>query len=158
MVIGSNKNIITANVAQLHNNIPKILSKINIILIDYTYNASLDSIKASLEILKKEKSKRKIAVIGDVLELGEYAKEIHREIGRELFDSELDYVVTIGEYTKYTDNYLKENCYDKVMHFDKESDCYTFLEELLREGDTVLFKGSHSIKLNNVVNYLMENK
>ena len=129
----------------------------DIIFIDDTYNASLDSIKASLEILRKEKSNRKIAVIGDVLELGKYSEEIHREIGKELLDSNLDYVVTIGENTKYTDEYLKESGYLDIKHFDKESDSYIFIEELLEKGDTVLFKGSHGIKLNNIVDYLMKN-
>ena len=132
--------------------------KDGIVFIDDTYNASLDSIKSSLEILRKEKATRKIAVIGDVLEVGEYKEEIHREIGRELFDSNLDYIVTIGESTKYTDNYLRENNYSSVMHFDKESDSYSFIEGLLKEGDVVLFKGSHGINLKNIVFYLMNNK
>ena len=132
--------------------------KEGIMLIDDTYNASLDSIKSSLEILRKEKSNRKIAVIGDVLELGSYSEEIHREIGRELFDSNLDFVITIGEDTKYTDMYLIENGFLDIKHFEKESDCHMFVEELLKKGDTVLFKGSHGIRLNNIVDYLMKNK
>lgn len=132
--------------------------KEDIILIDDTYNASLDSIKSSLEILRKEKCNRRIAVIGDVLELGEYAKDIHIEIGKELFNSELDYIVTVGEFTKYTDEYLENVCYNNRSHFDIESDCYEFMSELLRSGDTVLFKGSHGIKLGNIVKYLMDNK
>jgi len=129
-----------------------------IILIDDTYNASLDSIKSSLEILRKEKCKRRIAVIGDVLELGNYTEEIHRQIGKELFDSNLDYVVTIGEHTKCTDKYLEENGYVSKVHFDKESECYSFIKGLLIEGDTVLFKGSHAINLNNVVAHLIDSK
>ena len=132
--------------------------KDNIVLIDDTYNASLDSIKSSLEILRKEKCTRKIAVIGDVLELGDYTEDIHREIGKELLNSNLDFVVTIGESTKYTDSYLRENGYKSLMHFDKESDSYSFIESLLEKGDTVLFKGSHGIKLSNIVVYLMNNK
>lgn len=132
--------------------------KEDIILIDDTYNASLDSIKSSLEILRKEKCNRRIAVIGDVLELGIYAKDIHIEIGKELFNSELDYIVTVGEFTKYTDEYLENVCYNNRSHFDIESDCYEFMSELLRSGDTVLFKGSHGIKLGNIVKYLMDNK
>ena len=94
----------------------------NIILIDDSYNASLDSIKSSLEILRKEKAVRRIAVIGDVLELGVYSRELHIEIGMELLNSKLDYVVTIGEYTKYVDGYLRENNFNNVMHSDNESD------------------------------------
>ena len=132
--------------------------KDGIILIDDTYNASLDSIKSSLEILKKEKCQRRIAVIGDVLELGDYAEDIHRQIGMELLASNLDYIVTIGNYTKYVDSYLKDNGYGNIRHFDKESDSYDFIEGLLKEGDTVLFKGSHGINLKNIVLHLMNGK
>ena len=123
------------------------------ILIDDTYNASLDSIKSSLDILKREKG-RKIAVIGDVLELGKFSKDIHIEIGKLLLESNLDYIVTIGSDTMYSDEYLNDNGYYNVKHFEKESDCYTFLDSLLKKGDVVLLKGSHGIKLKNVVIYL----
>ena len=129
-----------------------------IVFIDDSYNASLDSIKSSLEILRNEKCNRRIAVIGDVLELGEYSERIHKEIGKELFNSNLDYIITIGEYTKYTDKYLKDNGFNNIKHYDKENDSYSFIEELLKEGDVVLFKGSHGIKLNNIVKYLIDNR
>ena len=129
-------------------------SKCGAVIIDDTYNASLDSIKSSLEILTKEKG-RKVAVIGDVLELGEYSPEIHKEIGKELLKSNLDYIVTIGNDTKYTDKYLEENNYHNINHFNKESDSYEFLNNLLKDGDIVLIKGSHGINLKNIVNNLI---
>ena len=129
-------------------------TKKGVIIIDDTYNASLDSIKASLEILTKEKG-RKIAVIGDVLELGNYAKEIHEEIGKELLKCHLDYIVTIGNDTKYTDQYLEDNNYPNIKHFSKENESYEFLDSLLKQGDIVLIKGSHGINLKNIVNKLI---
>lgn len=132
--------------------------KDNIILIDDTYNASLDSIKSSLEILTKEKCTRKIAVIGDVLELGDYTEDIHNEIGKHLLSSNLDYIITIGKHTEYTDKYLDEHGYVNKAHFIKESDSYNFIEKLLTRGDIVLFKGSHGINLKNIVSHLMNNK
>lgn len=131
-------------------------SKSGATLIDDTYNASLDSIKSSLEILEKEKASRKIAIIGDVLELGKYSENIHKEIGKVLLDSNLDYIVTIGNDTKYTDAYLNSNGYNNVKHFAKENDSYEYLDNLLKEGDMVLIKGSHGINLKNVVNYLIK--
>lgn len=128
--------------------------KDGIILIDDAYNASLDSIKSSLEILRKENGVRKIAVIGDVLELGEYTEAIHRKIGEELLNSKLNYIITIGCNTRITDEFLKTNGYNCIMHFEKESDSYNFIESFLEKGDIVLFKGSHSIKLSNIVRYL----
>lgn len=129
-------------------------AKCGAMLIDDTYNASLDSIKSSLEILKKENGRR-IAIIGDVLELGKFSRDIHIEIGKELLSCNLDYVITIGKDTKYSDEYLKENGYVNIKHFDKESDSYEYLDSLLKEGDIVLLKGSHGINLKNIVNYLV---
>jgi len=124
-------------------------------IIDDTYNASLDSIKSSLEILRNKEGKRKIAVIGDVLELGNYAKEIHIQIGEELLKSNLDYIITIGENTLYTDKYLEENNYLNKYHFANEKESYELLEELLEEEDIVLLKGSNAMHLNNIVSYLL---
>ena len=54
-----------------------------------------------MEILKNKEAKRRIAVIGDVLEVGNYNEEIHTKIGEELFKSNLDIIVTIGDNHKY---------------------------------------------------------
>lgn len=131
-------------------------SRFGAILIDDTYNASLDSIKSSLEILSKEKAERKIAIIGDVLELGKYSKDIHMEIGKELLKNNLDYIVTIGIETKYTDDYLANKGFNNIKHFNKENESYEYLDGFLRKGDVVLIKGSHGINLKNVVNYLIK--
>ncbi len=125
------------------------------VIIDGTYNASLDAIKSSLEILRKEKATRRGAIIGDVLDLGEYTRDIHREIGRALLESDLDFIVTIGSNTNYTDEYLKENKYDNWKHFAKEEDSYEYIQKLLKSGDVVLIKGSHAMHLDNIVKWLV---
>lgn len=127
-----------------------------VILIDDTYNASLDSIKSSLEILRREKAKRRIAVIGDVLETGDFCEDIHTDIGKELLSSNLDFIITIGDNTLYTDKYLLDNGFNNRCHFDNEKESYTFIKNLLKDGDVVLFKGSHAMNLSNIVSYLMK--
>ena len=131
-------------------------TKDNITLIDDTYNASLDSIKSSLELLKKEINTRKVAVIGDVLELGQYSEELHIEIGKELLSSNLDLIITIGDNTKYTDKYLEDNNYTNKYHYSNEEECRKHIKDLLNSGDTVLLKGSHGMKLKNIVEYLLK--
>lgn len=126
-----------------------------VILIDDSYNASLDSIKSSLEILKRKDGTRKIAVIGDILELGSFSKEIHEEVGMELLRNKLDIVVLIGKETLYTEKYLKDNNYNNVYHFMCESDSYTTINKILKNGDVVLFKGSHAMNLGRIVTYLV---
>lgn len=130
-------------------------TKKGVVIIDDTYNSSLDAIRASLEILSKEKAKRRIAVLGDILEVGSYNEMVHREIGKIALEFNLDMIITIGTNTKYTDMYLEENGYMNVYHFDSEDVSYEKIDELLKEGDVVLFKASHSMKLGNIVNYLM---
>ena len=125
------------------------------ILIDDTYNASLDSIRSSLEILKNKEAKRRIAVIGDVLEVGDYNEEIHTKIGEELFKSNLDIIVTIGDNTRYTDKFLENKGFDNRYHFNNESESYEFFDDMLRDGDVVLFKASNGMKLKNIVNHLV---
>ena len=127
-------------------------------LIDDTYNASLDSIKSSLEILIRREGKRKIAIIGDVLELGTFSKNLHEEIGKVLLNSDLDYIITIGNETKYTDEYLKNNNYDNLKHFNNENESYEYIDDLLKDGDLVLFKGSHGMHLSNIIKYLIDNE
>ena len=138
------------------NRLEKKVMKNGAILIDDTYNASLDSIKSSLEILKKEPGKRRIAVIGDILELGEYSRSIHTEVGEELFKSNLDIIVTIGEDSRYADEYLIEHGFSNLHHFMREEESEEFIKNLLKDGDVVLLKGSHGINLKNIVLYLLK--
>lgn len=125
-------------------------------IIDDTYNSSLDAIKASLEILAKEKGKRKVAVIGDILEVGDYNEEVHRKIGEILLNNNLDIIITVGNNTKYTDTYLKEKGYHNLYHFNNEKESHKEIESILKSGDVVLFKASHSMQLGNIVKYLMQ--
>lgn len=132
-------------------------NKNGVIIIDDTYNASFDSVKAALEILKNRKEIRKIAVLGDILELGEYSKEIHKSIAKEVIKSNIDILITVGNEIKYLFEELIDNSYSKKMyHFSKNSDTYELLDNLLKKGDVVLLKASNSIKLTEVVNHLMK--
>ena len=132
-------------------------TKDGVTIIDDTYNSSLDAIIASLEILSKEKGLRKIAVLGDILEVGDYNREVHRKIGEALLERNLDIIITIGTNTKYTDEYLEEKGYTNYYHFDNEEVSHEKIKELLKEGDVVLIKASHSMKLGNIVSYLINN-
>lgn len=132
------------------------MTKNGVTILDDTYNSSLDAIRSSLELLSKEKASRKIAVIGDIFEVGDYYREIHENIGKLLLEFDLDFVITIGDNTKYTDLYLKEHGYNNIYHFNNEEESHDRIKELLKEGDVVLFKASHGMKFGNIVKYLME--
>ena len=126
-------------------------------LIDDTYNANYDSMKASIELLGKVSDKRKVAILGDMLELGEYTKEYHTNLGDVVVENGIDILITIGENSKLIGKrtielgFSKENIYS----FDKENESYLFLDEFLNSDDIVLLKGSHGIHLIGIVDHLM---
>ena len=78
----------------------KKVSKTGITIIDDTYNANQDSMINSLSILSKVKNKRRVAILADILELGNYTKEIHENIGKKIFPNTLDILITVGENAK----------------------------------------------------------
>lgn len=126
-------------------------------IIDDTYNASYDSVKASLAMLKSRKEKRKIVVLGDILELGSYSEKIHRDLAKIVMDNDIDVLVLVGDLMLYLFDELKMNNYSKkVFTFNKYNETYEFLDDLLKKDDVILLKGSHSINLTEVVNHLMK--
>ena len=136
----------------------KMISKSGITVIDDTYNANFDSMKSSLELLGKVVGKRRVAILGDMLELGEYSLKMHRDLGDVVISNGVDILITIGEYSKEIDRRVIELGMNKdsVIHFDIESDSYSFLCKCLQSDDVVLLKGSHGIHLTNVVYRIME--
>lgn len=132
-------------------------NKKGVIIIDDTYNASFDSVKASLEILKNRKEQRKIAILGDILELGEFSESIHRSISKEVIDAGIDILITVGNDIKYLTDELKNNNYNKeIYNFSKYDETYELLNKILKKDDVILLKASHGINLTEVVNHLMK--
>lgn len=134
----------------------KKVTKKGVILIDDTYNANYDSMKSSIELLGKVEDKRRIAILGDMLELGEYTEKMHRDLGDIVVENKIDVLITIGEYSLGIADRVKELGKVRVESFAKESDSYCFLQEFLEEGDIVLLKGSHGIHLIGIVDWLMK--
>ena len=131
-------------------------NKKGITIINDSYNASYDSVVAALDTLKERKEKRKIAVLGDILELGSYSEEIHRSLANKIIDCNLDILVLVGKEVNYLLDELTLKEYNKDIYlFSKQEETYELLDDILKKEDVVLLKASHSIKLTEVVNYLM---
>ena len=128
----------------------------NYCIINDTYNASYDSIINAIDLIDMSNYKRKILLIGDILELGEFSKDIHSKIGEYILTKNIDYVILVGNEVLNIKNVIDNKIDNK--HFEKESDCYEFLDSFLQEGDIILIKGSHGMNLINIVNYLKNNK
>lgn len=123
----------------------------NYTIIDDTYNASLDSVNNAIEMLSKVRG-RKIFIFGDILELDEYAKEIHEKIGKSILDNNINVLICVGDNTKETYNCVCKNI--SAYHFDSNDDMKKELNNILHNGDTILVKGSHGMNLIEIVEYL----
>lgn len=135
----------------------KKVTKKGTILIDDTYNANYDSMKSSIELLGKVRDKRKITILGDMLELGEYTDEHHINMGDVVVDNNIDILITIGEYSKLIGKRAVSLGMDRnnIYSFNKESDSYDFLNDFLTNNDIVLLKASHGLHLIGIVDYLI---
>ena len=118
------------------------------IIISDCYNASPESMKAALEVLSAYDGRR-IAVLGDMLELGEKSVELHKLVG-EYTNNCADILIAFG--TCSTDIYNNSKLSEKY-HFSLEErgELLSFLKEFVREGDIVLYKASNGIKLSEVI-------
>ena len=162
--IGKEMNISVENIKKgienftlTKNRLEILTNKKGVIIINDTYNASYDSVKAALETLKNRKEKRKIAVLGDILELGKFSEDIHRSLAKEVIDSNLDILVLVGSEVKYLLDELIENDYKKEIYLvSKYDETYDLLDNVLKKDDVILLKGSHSVNLTKVVNHLMD--
>lgn len=126
-----------------------ILEKNHKTVIDGTYNASVDSMKSSIDVLANYK-KRKIAILADMLELGDYSQQLHEEVGSYVASKGIDILVCVGKEAKYIYQKAKESMKD-VYYFESNQEVIDRLDELLKEDDVILVKGSHSMNLKEVV-------
>lgn len=126
--------------------------KDNVTVINDAYNASYDSMKAAIEYLKGIPGDRKIAVLGDMFELGEFSEEIHRKVGIEVFTHKIDVLLTVGNESKYIAEEVKYLGMPKenVVSFDTNEEAINYLNKTLRKNDVVLLKaanGMHFLKI-----------
>ena len=125
----------------------------NITIINDTYNASYDSMKAAIEYLGKQQYKRKIAVLGDMLELGEFSKEMHEKVGEEIYKNNINFLLTVGEHSeniakKAKEEGLKE---ENIFVCKTNNEAINILKKLLKSSDIVLIKASNSMRLGEIV-------
>lgn len=113
---------------------------------DDTYNASTDSMKASLKVLKDYKSVgRKIAVLGDMLEMGDFAVELHQEVGEVAALLELDLICSVGTLARYIDEGCRKHKGTKCIYYKTKEEWMQEASKWLQRGDIILFKASRGM-------------
>lgn len=124
--------------------------------IEDCYNASPDSQQAALRMLSTVKAKRKIAVLGDMLELGAISEEAHRNAGLIAAKNKIDVLMTYGERSQATAEKALECGVPVVKSFLQKNELADTLADFLQEGDAILFKASRGMALEDVINSLYE--
>jgi len=126
-------------------------------IIDDTYNASWDSTAAALEVLREIKVGRKIAVLGDMLELGAETEKSHRQVGRKIAEIKANRVFFFGRRMKFAWEELKKRNFNEadIFYFENHADLSRKLQAEMREGDLILIKGSQSLRMEKVVEEVM---
>ncbi len=121
----------------------------NIKIINDAYNASLDSMKSAIEYLSECKANRRIAILGDMFELGDFAEELHRRVGEEVARSKIDYLYLIGENSKYIKEEAEKLGFSskKIFEFKTRDEITKKIQMEMKSGDIILLKASNGMKL-----------
>ena len=126
----------------------------NIVVLDETYNAGLESMLAALRMLKQTPGTRHIAVLGTMKELGEYSPQLHRQVGKKAQELDLDMLLVLAdedatqEIARGAEKITTECFSDRASLTSK-------LKQIMQSGDRILCKASNSVGLNKVVDELV---
>jgi len=128
----------------------------NIKVLNDTYNANPNSMEEALKVMQQMPGARKIAVLGDMLELGEWTRQAHLDIGKSIVKSSINHLITLGENSKF----IAEGAVTLGMSQRKINTCNNieeanlYLSKLIREGDVILVKGSRGMKMEGIVDFI----
>ena len=125
-----------------------------ITLIDDCYNANPSSMKASLSVLSKQTGGRKVAILGQMLELGENGVQLHKDLLKNILENQIDRVYTIGTLMKHLHELLPSHI--QGGYFETVEELMRGIYSEINENDIVLVKGSNSVGLNRLVKMLQE--
>ena len=116
-------------------------------IINDAYNASFESMQATLKNISEFKENRKIAVLGDMLELGDFSKELHEKVGSEVCKNNIDILICSGDYAKYIAKKAEEEgmCKENI-YFEEKENILGLLKNIVKPGDVILFKASNGMK------------
>lgn len=127
-------------------------------LIDGSYNANPESMRAAVGLLILAQG-RKVAVLGDMFELGEKEEELHAEVGAYAQEKEIDVLICVGRLSKNMYGGALSSRKEKeaeVYYFESRDEMLSELPGLLKKGDTILVKASHGMHFEKVVEFLQK--
>lgn len=125
-------------------------------LIDDTFNANPNSVKAAIDVVSKIGKGRNIAVLGSMSELGRYTKRGHKEVGKHLANKNITYLFTYGKAAKIIGKEAIANGFPsrKIKHSINRETLHKLLRGYINSRSTILVKGSHNMRMNKTVRFL----
>ncbi len=136
----------------------EVITKGRMKIINDAYNASPDSMKAALDVLDHMKSNRKIAVLGNMFEMGSFSEEGHRSVGAYFAKKNIDILVTVGEMANWIGLEAKKYGIEEnsIRHVFNNKEAIEMLGQFVQEEDAILVKGSRGMAMEEIVNFLQE--
>lgn len=125
-------------------------------LIDDSYNANPESMKEALKLLQERGGQRKIAILGDMLELGNEAGLYHYQLGKQAGESGIDVLFVLGEFSREVSRGAREAGIKNAFFFQDREKLKNELFSYLKKGDSLLVKGSRGMKMEEIVKDLKE--
>ena len=126
------------------------------VLIDDCYNANPVSMKAAVDLLQSANG-RKVAVLGDMFELGEEEEKLHYEVG-EYTKGKVDFLICVGNLARNIYEGALKNKEDMtLLYLDNKEDVYSRLQQIIMPQDTILLKASHGMGFADIVSWFEKN-
>ena len=136
----------------------EVINKDHMKIINDAYNASPDSMKAALDVLDNIKCNRKIAVLGNMFEMGSFAEEGHRSVGKHLAKKKIDILITVGDMANWIGLEAQKNGVNEnsIFNVQDNEEAIRILGKYVGESDGILVKGSRGMAMEEIVRFLQE--
>ena len=122
----------------------------NSVVIEDYYNASLESTIMALDVLSNLKASKKIAVLGDILELGNFSEKIHKEIGSKIPEYDVDVLITVGKDAENIAKEAQKSGFQNIHVCAKNTEAIHYLMREITDNSAILIKASHGMNFGEI--------
>ena len=129
----------------------EVIRRDGVTLVNDAYNASPASMRAAIQTVAEIYDGRKIAVLGDMLELGEISEKVHRDVGAEVAKNNFDILITIGELGKFIAAGAEDAGLKNIFTTSTHEESAKKILSVMQKGDTILFKASHGMHMEKII-------
>ena len=129
----------------------------DIVILNDVYNANPQSMRAAAAVLKDAKGRRRVAVVGDMKELGPNSAMFHAAVGGYFAEAGIERLIAVGDHARHMAEGAEQKGLPQVSYFETMEDAHDALRRELRPGTTILVKASRSMAFEKIVEFLMKN-